>query len=262
MQNLKNKIYNWEATPPQNTWAAISDALEKDQEYILSQKLTQYSAKPSLSLWENISEELNESERRPVVPLSSKYKKAFTYSGIAAAVLVIVFLTSVFLNQQTVSKKFVAQDEYNQQQNIIENNFAPNDTEKNLSLAYEPQLTAQQNNRSNNLYKRPIYSTKPEVEAISTIQPTPANNLDVVIRQNDNEIDYSYLDRYIVYANNSGEAVKLSKKVYNTFACSQYINEELCKQKIAYLQHKAAMSSMTASADFAGVLEIISNFQE
>ena len=44
MENLKNKFNNWEPTPPLNAWANISDALDKDEEYILLQKMTQYSA--------------------------------------------------------------------------------------------------------------------------------------------------------------------------------------------------------------------------
>lgn len=262
MENLKNKFNNWEPTPPLNAWANISDALDKDEEYILLQKMRPYSAQPSLSIWESIAEELEEEKHTPVVPINKNYKKLFAYSGIAAAVLVIVFLTSLLFNQQRVSKKFATQAVVNPQENITANNPATADTSKNYSLAYESQNSTPNITRTNNLYKRASYSNKPEVEAISTIQPTPANNLDVVIRQTDNDIDYSYLDRYIVNATNSGEAVKLSKKVYSTFACSQYINEELCKQKIAYLQQKAALSAMTASADFAGVLEIISNFQE
>ena len=67
------------------------------------------------------------------------------------------------------------------------------------------------------------------------------------------------LDRYIIFSKTPGEAFRLSKKLFDLFACSD--DDENCKHNIQVMQQKLATSSVMAATDFPGVLDLLQNIE-
>ena len=61
--------------------------------------------------------------------------------------------------------------------------------------------------------------------------------------------------RYIIYASSSGDAFRISKKLFDLFACSDV--DEKCRENIQLMQQQAASPNIMASADFSGLLDLL-----
>jgi hypothetical protein len=74
-----------------------------------------------------------------------------------------------------------------------------------------------------------------------------------------NAIDYSSTDdKYMIYSDGDGNAMRLPKKLYDAFACNT--DRITCKQKLKKLQEQVAASAM--KTDFTGILDMLNNLQE
>jgi len=81
-----------------------------------------------------------------------------------------------------------------------------------------------------------------------------------VIRHNYPIETSTLLDRYIIFSKSSGDAFRLSRKLYHLFKCSD--TDENCKENIEAIQQRMADPSLMASADFSGVLDLINNMNK
>ncbi len=89
MSSLRDKMYNYEVTPPANSWAKIKLTLNEEANEF-PEKLRQYEVKPPSRVWEKINSELDTEQNIPVrkirrIPPVLKYA--------AAAVLLIGLIT-------------------------------------------------------------------------------------------------------------------------------------------------------------------------
>jgi hypothetical protein len=64
-----------------------------------------------------------------------------------------------------------------------------------------------------------------------------------------------YMNRYIIFSEAPGEAFRLSKKLFDLFACSDY--NKTCKENIEAVQQKMLDPSIMASADFSSVMDAL-----
>ncbi|MFL5810973.1 MAG: hypothetical protein ACJ749_15740 [Flavisolibacter sp.] len=72
-------------------------------------------------------------------------------------------------------------------------------------------------------------------------------------------IDYTTpVDKYMIYSDGDGKAVRLSKKLYDDYACAT--DKIICKQKIKKLQEQVASAAM--KSDFTGILDILNKLEE
>ena len=72
-------------------------------------------------------------------------------------------------------------------------------------------------------------------------------------------------DRYTTIENGKGKVVRLSKKVIPLFNCAgdmASFDNVSCKENIQILQHKMATSSLSTSADFAGLIDMLKDLKE
>lgn len=243
---MKNKLTNWEAEPPKDAWDKINASLEKDDEYLLSQKLFQWQQQPAAHIWNNIEQQLSAPAR--VVPINSRNRNLIRYSTAAAAVILVAILAAVLVTNQTSSDS-IAQGTPNssveEKQNTAtqSNPIAPADSQTSYPLATNKPA----DNETPSNISSPVAKRKQQGHTAAAGQPVTES---------------SYLDRYIVHTNQSGASVKLSKKLYDLYRCSELWSQEECTRQIKLWQEKAATSSMYASADFAGMLELLKSMQE
>jgi hypothetical protein len=76
-----------------------------------------------------------------------------------------------------------------------------------------------------------------------------------VIANNYTIVNSDFLDRYTIFSKTTGEALKISKKLFNLFLCSE--KNEFCKLNIEMVQGQLASPSVLASADFSGVMDLL-----
>lgn len=88
---LRNKMQQWEATPPPAVWPALSRVLDEQQAEIqLQSRLTALEESPPAHCWDNIAQELEPQSsietppHKDLVPVKPLYPYLIRYAGAAA----------------------------------------------------------------------------------------------------------------------------------------------------------------------------------
>jgi hypothetical protein len=228
---IQNKLSAFQVKPPDEVWNKIAEALDTDADYILSKKLFNYQQTPSAQAWDNIKTRLekinNKVDPARVVPFFKRYRIPLKYTAAAASFIFVAVLVSLMVSKKSVSETTASTA--SQQQNSFA--AVKNDTQKTTAFP------------GKNTQKNKLFSPPENKKLIKAFEQQPAVNS----------------SRYIVYANTSGNAVKVSKKLYSLFAC--YDSKPDCRQNIEGLQQKVAASAVMASADFTSVLDLLKTIE-
>ena len=253
-EQLKHKLFDYHAQPPANAWNKLNNSLNENSDHRVSERLLQYEVNPPDLVWNNISASLNENEK-PVAPFKIRFLKPLKYATVAAALISIVVLVSLFANRNPVSEDVAISPVINQN---MPTPVLPADTEKQTETFVE-------NNGFNKSHEM-VYTNniKPSHRALPLYTEssfTPFTELtDQVVRHNYPIETSVLLDRYIIFSKSSGDAFRLSRKLYHLFKCSD--TDENCKENIEAIQQRMADPALMASADFSGVLDLIKNMNK
>jgi hypothetical protein len=221
-------------------------------------KLFSFEQVPPLTTWQKISSQLgiDSRENGKIIPFFKKYSKTLKYSTAVAAFVILAILTSLFITKRTVSEGLV-------------NKYTPPTENKNADTS----LPAQNNQASQQISIAHLNSPKRrnhiKLASLKTsiwLGPEPslrstASIEKVVPRyaERTNTIDYSSNDdKYMVYSDGDGNAVRLPKKLFDAFACTA--DRITCKQKLKKLQEQVAASAM--KTDFTGILDMLNKLEE
>ena len=187
MQNFKNKLYNYETPPPDDMWSKISGELDE-------QKVVQ------LKGWRGRS-------------------KFIYYGATAAAALIIIFVSSIFLNKN--SKE-----------------FSPQENSKNGS--YFSSATVDSINQNYQLLEK-IINTPEDKKLIAS----------------NNVAADGFVKKYITIAGPQGQPVKISAKVATLIlsADKEYPPKPVWNEKIDKWQQ--IMLSNTFSPTSTGIMDMI-----
>ena len=251
-EQLRHKLFNYYAQPPANARNKINSALNENGDDQLSDRLLQYEVNPPKLIWDNISASLNKNEK-DIVPFKIRFFKSVKYVAVAAALISIVVFVSLFVNRKAISEEVGLSPVINQN---ITPPVLPADTEKQTNISIETDgynkslvMVYTNNKKASNKRVLPLYGQFPNA------QLTDLTNQ--VIRHNYPIETSTLLDRYIIFSKSSGDAFRLSKKLYHLFNCSD--TDENCKENIEAIQLRMADPALMASADFSGVLDLIKN---
>ena len=249
---IQNKLLHYEVQPPEGVWNNIAASLDENHSLTLSDKLYDYEANPSPIVWENINAHLNNSinEKGKVVPFYIKYRRPLKYSSAVAIFIFLAVLTSLLISKKTESE-LPAENLANTNATTKDSAKSPTATEKNSI----EQVT--EKNKPGDLVARTKIS-KPKENDTQTISSLAENLLPRQAERN--EIVNSSLspDKYMIYSDGDGNAIRLPKKIFSAFTCPT--NDLICKQHLQQLREKFASSAMTA--DFTGLLQILKSLQE
>lgn len=94
--DLKDKLSNFEATPPDRVWKGIAASLNNDQN--LTKKLLEFEAIPHPSVWNKIENLLNQQTAK-VVSINKRFK--FRYSVAASFLIVAVGITTLLIKSNS-----------------------------------------------------------------------------------------------------------------------------------------------------------------
>ncbi|MGZ8538908.1 MAG: hypothetical protein ACXWV9_11625 [Flavisolibacter sp.] len=255
---IQHKLTNFEVQPPAKAWDEIEAALDAGINTSFTDKLYSYEQTPPLSTWQKITSQLglHSSEAGKVVPFFKRYSKPLKYSTAVAAFVTLAILTSLFVSKKTVSEGIV-----NTYQPLIENKIA--DTSR-------PIQNSQSSNQISiarlNTKKRPGHIRLKPMKTSMWLGPETSSktvaSIERVVPQyaeRTNAINYSTSDeKYMIYSDGDGTAVRLPKKLFDSFACN--IDRITCKQKLKKLQEQVAASAM--KTDFTGILDMLNKLEE
>ena len=254
-QELKNKLFHYHAQPPVNAWDKINATLNENSDHRISERLLQYEVNPPASMWDYISASLHENEK-PLIPFKIRFLKPLKYAAVAASLIGIIVLMSLLVNRKTTSGDVAISPVNNQ---IIATPILPADTEKQTKTSIENDGYTKSHegayaHNSKMFHKRalPLY---PQSSASSVTELT-----NQVVGHNYPIETSTTLDRYIIFSKSSGDAFRLSRKLYHLFNCSD--TDENCKENIQAIQQRMADPTLMASADFSGILDLLKNMNK
>lgn len=251
-KQLQHKLFDYYAHPPPDVWDKINGALNENSDLQFAERLVQYEVAAPPFIWDAIAVSLNEKET-PVVTFRKRFIKPLRYSGAAAALIGIAVLVSLFINKKSVSEEVALSP-------IIKKNtpssVLPAVTEKQTETFIENNGYYKSHDVVYTNNKKAFHKRALPLYAHSSVAPiTELTNQ--VIKHNYPIETSTLLDRYLIFSTSSGDAFRLSRKLYHLFNCSD--TDENCKENIEAIQQKMADPALMASADFSGILDLIRN---
>ncbi|MBD0333761.1 MAG: anti-sigma factor [Chitinophagaceae bacterium] len=263
---IQDKLYNYQEQPSEKVWQAIEEALDTPIE--LQEKLYKYQETPPAGIWENIMAALDEKGEETVAPvIPQRTSKPLIKYIAAASVLLIVAFSAVWISNRNAEQKNIVQNVMNKNQRsgttqqiqpqIQTTEPAKEEIRQNTSVVVN-------DNREHTLAKKENHKKTFKISATKTAdieappKPSVQHPQESAIVQARNE------DKYMIYSTDSGNVVKLPKKLYTVFSCATDpdISQALwCKQNLQYMQRKAAQAT-PPSTDFAAMLYMIKDLQE
>jgi hypothetical protein len=255
---IQHKLSNFKVEPPAKAWDEIEAALDSGLNSSLTDKLFNFEQMPPESIWQKISSRLGADgkDAAKIIPFFKKYSKGLKYSAAVAAFLLLAFFTSLFVSKPSVSEGTV-----NTTQPATENKNAVS------TLPVENDQPAKQISIAHlNTQKRTAHVKLSSLKTSIWLGPEPSlrstASVERVVPQyaeRTNTIDYSANDdKYMVYSDGDGNAVRLPKKLFDSFACTA--DRITCKQKLKKLQEQIAATAL--KTDFTGILEMLNKLEE
>jgi hypothetical protein len=256
-KELQKKLSEYAPEPPAKTWDAIAKALDETTGLTgFANSLYQYEETPPMDSWSKISAVLDKAAGAKVVPFSRK--RIIQY--VAAAVILSAFIlgaglmtgnrnSSPVISGTNAAIKIPADTEAKKVD--PPNNVAVSNEPSSSTLEHaDPILTSHKENRS------VISRIRPDTQLGNVL--LAANFIPKTAERKQTVSNYPASDKYMVYSDNEGNAMKLPKKLFDFITCVR--EDVLCKEQMLELQEKLASTSL--NTDFTGVLEILKNLKE
>ena len=250
-EQLKHKLFDYTVEPDANAWDKINHSLNKNIDLGVSDRLLQYEINPPGSVWNKILVSLNENEK-DIRPFKIRFLRPLKYAAVAAAMIGIIVLVSLLVSRKPVEEDVAISPVINQ------NRPTPLQTEGNQTETFI------ENNGLNKSHKMVHASNNKASQRALLLNATSLSSFteltDRVVQHNYPIETSTLLDRYIIFSKSSGDAFRLSRKLYHLFKCSD--TDENCKENIEAIQQRMADPALMASADFSGVLDLLKSMNQ
>ena len=245
--NLQNKLFHYEATPPEKVWDEVAAALDSGIDHAFTRRLQEFEATPPPSAWTRIEKQLLQTDRdTPVIPFFKKYRRPLKIVGAAAAILFLAVITSLLL----VSKKSVSETPME----AARVDKPPVAGDSPIIEKEKPEVVTTLATVAGTVSKEPI-RTKAKAATQKAVMASRYTSSAETVQP----INYhSYSDKYMMYSDGNGHSVRLPKKIYDFFVCPEH--DLPCRDRLKGLQQKIAASAL--SPGFTGMLDMIQNLQE
>jgi hypothetical protein len=244
---LQDKLLRYEVPPPEGAWNNIATALDEEFSPTVSERLYLFEAAPPVNTWKRIETMLSSTvqERGKVIPFYRRYRRPLKYSGAVAIFAFLAVLTSLLISKKTESE-LPAQTV---QSKASKDTSISSDQKQKKAIVNE--TTNVEHTLAGGVTRPKERSSKSSASLAEEYLPHRAERNDIVSSSLSS-------DKYMIYSDGDGNAVRLPKKIFSAFACP--IDDYACKQRLQELRERFAASAMTA--DFNGLLQILKSLQE
>lgn len=271
MSSLKDKIYNYEVTPPAGTWDKIAiDLNEAELSNKFPDRLYNMEAPPPANSWEKINASLNPATE-PTVSLLQRIPPFLRYAAAAIFIGAIAFgiikLTAGSNNNENITDRAsVNTTNKDSSESGTNKPTAIDETQTAKSDADEDDAALEQ---SKNLVAKLDHTVKTIRRKPGTVrnQARYANNLDSELRQS----IYAYedhvpnlADNYVMLMTPDGNIIRMSKKWSDLLCCVSGEEQDAdCKDQLKKWQQKMAASSLAPSpGNFMDILGLVNSLNE
>lgn len=249
---LQNKLFHYEAPPPEGIWENIAVALDGDDTY--PRRLAVYEAEPPLVVWKRLESSLNEAATpAKVVPFLIRYKNPLRY--VAAATIIAVALVTLTLTMRQTEAGSLAGAQKKPALPRIQTEPDSNPVHK------EEAAVATVNDVDPTAGKTVLATVKRTLAYIrpQNILPKLSLTKRFIPRRATEEpvANFSALDDFMVYSDEDGTAMRLPKKLFALVNCHD--GDGSCRERLQSLRQK--LSANVAPSDFTGMLDLVRQLQ-
>jgi hypothetical protein len=252
----RDKLLQYAPEPPQKVWDEIAKSLDAATP-ALSEKLYQFETAPPAGVWEKINNKLGNNQPAKVIPFFQKHKTVLRYSA-AAAILIFIVAASIFFSQEKEAGNIagIPVEQQSQKGKTNADASVPSLQSKNTLLAEtkDDESSVQKNSPAE---KQSLLHHLPSQTQLGAVE-LAKNFIPEVAEQKQTVDAATAVEKYMVYSDDDGNAMKLPKKLFDFISCVK--ENILCKEEMQQLQEKFAAADF--SNDFTGVLEMIKNLKE
>jgi hypothetical protein len=272
-EQFQQKLLNYAPVPPAGTWDSISNALDETMSSSsFPSLLHNFETSPPKDTWNKIEQQLSAPGPK-VIPIGERRKTSPLKRYIAAAVVFLIAAASIiFWNREEILPGYeLTQNETPQQvpsSPVSTPAPAPSASSVAGSTALQPPVQTEQaslpsrtriarsstnetaDRSTGNISVRPMMKTSSLLN-LGSFFPKKAQPKETAISSMTEE-------KYMIYSDDEGQAMKVSKKLISFFVCVK--EEILCQQEKRQLEQKIA--SYTTTSDFAGIVELLRILKE
>lgn len=242
-KELQHKFFNYQAQPPADAWNKINLALDEEASKPFTERLFDYKQNPSPFIWENIAVSLDEDGQR-TIPLGKRFSKSVRYGMAAASLIAVAVLITLLINKNSISEDASLSTTHSS--TVVP---ATQEPQKENQIVVAEKAT----NGTDDFDPPQDYS---KVSPIRIKKTTPSfNRGNQIVARNVSKVEIDMPERYIIYASSSGDAFRISKKLFDLFACSDV--DLKCREDIELMQQQVASPNVMAATDFSGLLDLL-----
>ncbi len=274
--DLQKKLLQYAPTPPAGAWENIGNALDEGLNGVLANKFDGYEVTPPQGSWNKIASRL---EGQTTTAPVTNWRK-FNRVAAAAAVLILAISAVFFINRKESTPAIsqipavtippsTAAPQTNSDL-AKENTTELQDAERNTPAS--KQMMASSKSKATTAYSRNTGNSKESrfdgyalAGRISEIAQPGMNNIMVTHSFIPEEAATKKtatsnipVEKYMVYSDGEGQAMKVSKKLVEFFNCVK--EEWICQEQKKILQEK--MASQSTNNDFTGIMSLLRNLTE
>ncbi|MET0466879.1 MAG: hypothetical protein ABW007_27205 [Chitinophagaceae bacterium] len=270
MSNLRDKLNNYEVTPPANAWNRIADALdEAHQGDQFPARLHAMELAPPPAAWDKIAASLGQDDQQAgeaiVINQPSRFKQYIRYAAAAVVIGAVAFgilrWTGSSADDPTgpsVAVKAAAPATTSPAQTAGTSNttvFPTNIVDEEAKTVTGEKLIAR--------LDRPSKNTRRVNADVQTAVYNAAASKSRSLYTYSDHLP-SMADRYIMLMTPDGNFIRMSKKWGNLVCCVSGEDPDAdCKDQLKKWQEKMATSSLTTSAgNFIDILQLVNSLDE
>ena len=271
MSSLKDKMYNYEVTPPADVWEKIKLSLNEETNEF-PDKLRQYEVKPPVRVWEKINSALD-TEQNISVRRIRRIPSLFKYA--AAAVLLIGLITFGVIK---FTSKTSGENEVAEKEKIVlpTNSSVPSKIENNTSETASTITDQQRDDAALEESKKTYAKLDLSENTRRELRQALMKPVDLISSENSDRDpsvcfpDYiksvlanspriNTADRYIMLMTPEGNIIRVSKKWADLVCCVSGEDEaDECKDQLTKWRQKIASSAVAPSpANFMDILNMV-----
>jgi len=265
-------MYNYEVTPPANSWEKIKLALNEEPNEF-PERLRQYEVKPPIGVWEKINSSLNAEENIPVRKIT-RIPSVLKYAAAAVIIIGLATFGIIKFSTKTSGEKEVVKKENKVQPNdsfvIPKSETSTPDIATTVTDEQRDEAALEESKKT---YAKLDISESRRQELRQALMMTPVDPISSGASNNSLEVcfpDYvkavlrnspsiNTAERYIMLMTPDGNLIRVSKKWSDLVCCVSGEDEaDQCKDQLNRWRQKLATSSVAPSpANFMDILSMV-----
>ncbi len=271
MESLRDKMFNYEVTPPNHCWENISiDLDDAAMSHEFPSSLYKMEVTPPITAWEKVNAALNPNTAAIVKPTSTKLFPILKYAAAAIVVGIIGF---------TVLKLVVNNNNNSEKANQVAESKDTSKSGSNLSAKGKDVVTsgddvakddqiADQNKNLVSSFDPPLKKigkkANPHAGGYKTKEPIgPETELSRSIYAYEDHVP-DIAERYVMLMTPDGHFIRMAKRWSDLLCCVSGEEQDAdCKDQLKRWQQKMATSTLAPSpANFLDILGLVNSLQD